>query len=76
MFRVHQVLQGEYDPKSYSMSHEALAPTLYGPRQMLAHRFKELLVLAHQAGKAVSAQNQPSLQFRQLCFVIELLGQR
>ena len=69
MFRVHQVFQGEYDPKADSVSNEALAPTLYGPRLMLAHRFKELLALAHQVGKAFSAQNRQMLQFGQLCLV-------
>lgn len=62
MFRVHQVFQGEYDPKADSVSNEALAPTLYGPRLMLAHRFKELLALAHQAGKGFSSESQPVVQ--------------
>jgi len=57
MFRVHQVFQGEYDLKADSVSNETLAPTLYGPRLMLAHRFKELLALANQAGKGFASKN-------------------
>ena len=76
MFRVHQVFQGEYDPKSDSVSNETLAPTSYGPRLMLAHRFKELLALAHQVGKAFSAQNPQRPQFDQLCSESQQSDQR
>ena len=74
MFRVHQVFQGEYCQKQYPMSNETLAPTLYGPRQMLAHRFKELLALANQVGKAFSAQNLQMPRFDQLWTVIGPFG--
>ena len=88
MFRVHQVFQGEYDPKADSVSNETLAPTLYGPRLMLAHRFKELLALANQAGKGFASKHPldslkhesrlvigSSLQNRywQNCFVLMLV---
>ena len=76
MLRVHQVFQGEYDPKSDSVSNETLAPTSYGPRLMLAHRFKELLALAHQVGKAFSAQNPLRLQFDRPCFGWQRFDQR
>lgn len=66
ILRVHQVFQGEHRPKRCSVSYETLAPILYGPRQMLAHRFKELLALANQVGKAFSAQNQQMPRFDQL----------
>jgi len=74
IFRVHQVFQGEHNLKLRSVSYETLAPILYGPRQMLAHRFKELLALANQVGKAFSAQNLQMPQFDRLWTVKEPFG--
>lgn len=48
-FRAHQQQQGEPG----SMPQRRATPTSHGRYRMHAHRFKELLALANQAGKTV-----------------------